>query len=651
MDELEVVLNKLKEGKSRDPNGWVRDLFKNEVAGIQLKTSLLLLMNKIKSDNFIPDFIRNADITTIYKGKGSKFDLENERGIFLVTTFRSILMKLIYLDKYKTIDDNMSDSQVGGRKGKNVRNHVWIVHGIINEVLSRKQNHPVDIQIFDYRQCFDSLWMKECLSDIYNSGVKDDKLALLYNINNHVKIAVKTPVGRTTRKDIYNLISQGDVFGPILCGNLVDTFGKECLEQEKYNYSYKGEVEIPPLGMIDDLLCVSECGPSSSMVNGYINCKTNSKKLMFGVEKCIKLHVGNKTKQFKCQDLFVDKWKEIAIQENLEAEIDVFEGESIMKEKEAEKYLGDVISIDGRNIRNIKTRINKGAGVVRKIITMLEGIPFGKQFFNIGMILRDSLLVSSMLFNSEAWYNVTSKELELLETIDLSLLRQLLKAPKGTPKEMFYLELGIIPFRDIILGRRLNFLHTILNEDPKSLIHRFFQAQCKYQTKKDWVTMVTKDLEYLELQNLSFEKIKEMKKITFRNLIKQKIEDKTLQKLQDLKKSHSKVKHLEHNSMGMQKYLQPNSAKMSKEEAQLIFKLRCQVTNVKTNLKGKYDELECRACKIEQETQKHIVECIVLSKEKEKIEFEKIYHGTVEEKVIIARKFQKNYKILEEENG
>ena len=79
--------------------------------------------------------------------------------------------------------------------------------------------------------------------------------------------------------------------------------------------------------------------------------------------------------------------------------------------------------------------------------------------------------------------------------------------------------------------------------------------------------------------------------------------------------------------------------------------LRCQVTNVKTNLKGKYDELECRACKIEQETQKHIVECIVLSKEKEKIEFEKIYFGTVEEKVIILRKFQKNYKILEEENG
>ena len=65
----------------------------------------------MKTTNYIPDFIRNADVTTIYKGKGDKFNLENDRGIFLVSTFRSIMMKLIYIDKYSIIDENMSDSQ------------------------------------------------------------------------------------------------------------------------------------------------------------------------------------------------------------------------------------------------------------------------------------------------------------------------------------------------------------------------------------------------------------------------------------------------------------------------------------------------------------------------------------------------------------
>ena len=64
----------------------------------------------------------------------------------------------------------------------------------------------------------------------------------------------------------------------------------------------------------------------------------------------------------------------------------------------------------------------------------------------------------------------------MIETIDLQILCQLLKAPKGTPKEMLYLELGCIPFREMIRERRMGFLHYILNEDKKSLINRFFEA-------------------------------------------------------------------------------------------------------------------------------------------------------------------------------
>ena len=29
-------------------------------------------------------------------------------------------------------------------------------------------------------------------------------------------------------------------------------FGKECLEEGKYTYLYKSEVEIPPMSMVDD---------------------------------------------------------------------------------------------------------------------------------------------------------------------------------------------------------------------------------------------------------------------------------------------------------------------------------------------------------------------------------------------------------------
>ena len=56
--------------------------------------------------------------------------------------------------------------------------------------------------------------------------------------------------------------------------------------------------------------------------------------------------------------------------------IDIFEGENIMEEKESEKYLGDVISKDGRNLKNIKSRVNKGKGIVKRIVDILENMLF-----------------------------------------------------------------------------------------------------------------------------------------------------------------------------------------------------------------------------------------------------------------------------------
>ena len=183
-----------------------------------------------------------------------------------------------------------------------------------------------------------------------------------------------------------------------------------------------------------------------------------------------------------------------------------------MKEKEEEKYLGDVISIDGKNMKNIKARNAKGNGIVRKMITILDGIPFGQHYFEVGIRLRNSLLVSSMLFNAEAWYDLSSSELDLLETIDVSLLKQLLRAPRGTPKEMFYLELGCIPFREIVREKRLRFLHYILNEEPMSLVHRVFKSQMENRTKKDWVTTGLLDLQWLGISNLRMDEIRNIKK-------------------------------------------------------------------------------------------------------------------------------------------
>ena len=50
----------------------------------------------------------------------------------------------------------MSDSQMGGRKGKGCRNNIFIINGIINYVLRSRKKKPVMLQIYDYAQMFDT---------------------------------------------------------------------------------------------------------------------------------------------------------------------------------------------------------------------------------------------------------------------------------------------------------------------------------------------------------------------------------------------------------------------------------------------------------------------------------------------------------------
>ena len=83
--DLEKAMKSLKKEKARDPNGWINDLFKEGVAGMNLKLSMLKFFNKIKLENYIPDFMKKADIATLYKGKGVKSSLENE--VFLLYPF------------------------------------------------------------------------------------------------------------------------------------------------------------------------------------------------------------------------------------------------------------------------------------------------------------------------------------------------------------------------------------------------------------------------------------------------------------------------------------------------------------------------------------------------------------------------------------
>ena len=192
LEQLDEVLKSLKNNKTYDPHMMINELFKVGCIGEDLEEAILLLVNGIKEELQLPEYFKFGDIISIYKNRGSRYDMNNDRGIFILTVFKKILDKLLYFDLYDDIDSNMSASNIGARKKRNIKNHLFIIYGIINSVVNGKED-PIDLQIYDIEKCFDALWLDDCLNDIYDTVSEDnhnDKLALIYESNQENLVAI-----------------------------------------------------------------------------------------------------------------------------------------------------------------------------------------------------------------------------------------------------------------------------------------------------------------------------------------------------------------------------------------------------------------------------------------------------------------------------
>ena len=142
----------------------------------------------------------------------------------------------------------------------------------------------LDLVFYDVCQAFDSLWPEKTYLDLFNNGVNDDMLNLLYEGSKEAEVRVKTPIGETNMKEINNnIILQGETPSSILCNSSMDMMTKECnIEPGKY----KEKVEIPKLSFVDDLVDIHECGLKTKEMNKYTSDAIDRRRHHLAVDKC-----------------------------------------------------------------------------------------------------------------------------------------------------------------------------------------------------------------------------------------------------------------------------------------------------------------------------------------------------------------------------
>ena len=80
-----------------------------------------------------------------------------------------------------------------------------------------------------------------------------------------------------------------------------------------------------------------------------------------------------------------------------------------------DKYVGDVVSEDGKHTKNINSRRSKGIGVCNEIITILNNLCLGAHHFQVAIMLRQAMLVQVLLSNSGPWPRLSKANIKKLE--------------------------------------------------------------------------------------------------------------------------------------------------------------------------------------------------------------------------------------------
>ena len=341
--------------------------------------------------------------------------------------------------------------------------------------------------------------------------------------------------------------------------------------------------------MVDDILTVAKCGATSLAMNKTVNEFMLSKKLKLNPKKCVKIHIGK-----KCEHC---------------PKLKVHEGE--MEDVDQEKYLGDIIHKSGKPHANIVERISKGYGIISNIKAILMDIPLGNRRVEIGLDLRKAWFLNGILFNSEVWPRLTKQEENDLAKMDQYLLRSILGAHSKVPCEILYLETASIPVNDVISGRRMNYLHTLLSRSENELTRKVYTAMKENPSPGDWCELVGKDKENLKL-HMDDEHIIQTNAKDYKDMVKELVRKEADRKLKVLQVGHQKVSQLQYTLKDKpQEYL--STKLFSNDECSMLFNLRCKtVKGFKDNFHGMNQNNLCDLCGRSEDSQMHALECHML---------------------------------------
>ena len=569
-EHIVEVVKKLSRRKAGDRQEWTNELILE--GGDEMIKSIQHMFKAIVRTQKIPEQWSCMKIKTIHK-KGSKMVMDNKRGLFLTNVLSKVFERV--LDKITSDSVRMSEYQCGGQRNRGTMDNMVMMRAVLDN--NARLNKKTYCYFADAYKCFDKLWLKDCLVEMWRAGMREREVMLIYELNRQADIVIETPVGVTKSIKVDEIVKQGTVFGPKLC----------CISTEKVN-SIKNIIStsISPdlcLGApvyVDDILGVGSVGTVQRVIRNTREMEVK-KKFRFSAKKSkyMVINTGH------------DKLK--SVNESIN------DGE--IEKTDEYKYLGWWFNEKNSADRQVTELESKLDYMVREIQISGSWNRVGQADAQIQLMLYKKIVVPTLLYNMETASNMKKGEYERLEKMQGKALRRICELPASTPYWGILAELGVYPLEFVIHQKRLMLYHNIMNSGNQRIAKQIIMQQNKDKRENGLQQEIHGSAKVLMIKDEWLDNYK-MSKAEWKRMVNSGVQKKLDKELERMKKIMKKMRHIKKTRFKESAYV----PKCSIRELSEVLRVKLNMTKLRCNY-GKQEQ--CKFCSVAQESTEHMIDC------------------------------------------
>ena len=399
---------------------------------------------------------------------------------------------------------------------------------------------------------------------------------------------LKTKYGHTRAIQIRDSLRQGGVLAVLQYGIMMDQIN-QAIKAKGLGIKLEGtDTKIPSLLWVDDVLVMAESIEELQEMLNVINEIAAEYHIEFGMAKSQVLKIGRE-----------------------EAITMMPLGNQAMTQTNTYKYLGFHQTNKNKLTHHIKATRSKCEGAYQKILNVAGDKLFKGIQLKVIWELIETEITAIALNTSEIWEPDKQENKQHNDILD-NILKRVLKAPRSTPREVLYMELGILDLESRRIKNRINMEHRINKKGSETT-----KIAMNAPIKKGWK-------EHTDTLNRIIGCAGNTK-----NQIKEKINEYHKKNTEQSGAPKSKVQYLLNGIRGNWKVNQrPQYLNtLTRNQASALFKARTRMFPAKNNFRSAHSDNSCRFCNNATETQEHLLnECITLHPDNTtKITYEDIF--------------------------